>query len=269
MDSKMFKQMPAGAYKLLSVLVRHRNYKTKITKASYENMKAWSGLSKDGLGTAKKYLEVRELIYKTKKRSEWIVDEMDMLLGDTNTPEIRGESLLKSGVNDSCDQGRTYLISKDTNKQQQEPAPKVVKQTIVTEYETHSLEDAVVAILKKMGVSENSWHLAKDVEIDRIKTWAKKATKPNVENPAAYFVRLMENPDWKTPKDKAAQFEQFCERFRASFSHLQSKKTGTVYQIDQTLSVGPRIMFYSEERGRYETITEEDELVSQFTGCNG
>ena len=268
MDSKMFKMMPAGAYKLLSVLVRHRNYKSKITKASYDDMRAWSGLSKDGLGTAKKYLEVRELIYKTKTRSEWIVDELDLLLGDTNTPDSRGDLPLNAGANDSGNQGSSYTISKDTNKQQQKGAPKVVKKTIIEEYETHTLEDAVVAILQRLGIDENSWHLAKGVEIDRIKTWQKKATKPNVENPAAYFVRLMENPDWKTHKDKTAQFAEFCERFKASFSHIRTKGTGNIYEIDRTLSIGPKIVFYAENRERYETVDNEDELVSQFTGYN-
>jgi DNA-binding Lrp family transcriptional regulator len=138
-------------------------------------------------------------------------------------------------------------------------APKLKKRIIQEEYETetHNLEDAVVAILKNLGIKESFWPEVQGMEPNRVKALAKQAEK-KADDPAGWFVDAVKGK-WKIRGFDKLAFEIECDKIRAQCTHLKSKETGKEYEIQRYLT-GPSLHIATADRGN---IVLDSELKLQ------
>lgn len=145
----------------------------------------------------------------------------------------------------------------NTNKTTTTPTPKIVKETIVREYETHSLDDVVVAILKNFKVDPSFWPSLNGMDTNRVEALAGLAKKKAKSNPGGWFRRAVEG-GWDIPGYDKRAFEMQCDMIRGTSTHLVSKKTGSQYEIDR-YKTGDKIVIHTGDRGDV-VITCEKEL---------
>lgn len=135
-------------------------------------------------------------------------------------------------------------------------APPLKRKTIIEEYETHTLNDIVVAILKNLKVDESFWPTLNGMEPTRIEALAELAKKKASENPGGWFRRAVEG-SWDIPGHSKKVFEMQCDMIRNTWTHLKSKQTGDYYEILK-YKTGGQIVIMTDRRG--EVVLDEKGL---------
>jgi len=139
--------------------------------------------------------------------------------------------------------------------------PKIVKETIVREYETPSLEPDVVAILKNLKVDKSFWPSLNGMETNRIQALAELARKKAKSNPAGWFRKAAEG-SWDVPGYDKRAFEMQCDLIRTTAKVLKSKATGKEYEILK-FKTGDQVVI-RDHKGSDVRISDEAEL-EKFT----
>jgi len=138
--------------------------------------------------------------------------------------------------------------------------PSLKKETIIREYDIHNLEDAVVAILKKLKVDQSFWPSLNDMPLNRVQALAELANKKAKSNAGGWFRSAVEG-GWDIPGHDKKAFEIQCDLIRKNWSHLKSKATGDSYEILKYKTGGQRVIM-TDKRGE---VTLDEEGLEAFT----